>query len=107
MSELMSICIAAMSFFRLGDSGAAAWRAGSSRARTHGDAPGDLAPDLQRRMADHRTRHQPAETLGDQFLDVAFADMRMPAGDAVLLADREHVGHRRYDRGMIVLPRHA
>src|SRR5665213_3974225 len=54
---------------------------------------------LQRGKALRRCRHQPAEAFLDQLLDIVVVDMRVTAGDPLVLADREDVVDRGGDLG--------
>src|SRR5258708_9839574 len=60
--------------------------------------------ELQRSERPNRRRHQPAEALLDQSLDVLAVDVRVTAGHVVLFADRKDVVDGRGHRRVLILP---
>src|ERR1700690_3965493 len=57
---------------------------------------------LQRRKRLRRRRHQPAKAFRDQVLDIVGVDMRVAAGDARILADRQDIVDRGGNLGVLV-----
>src|SRR5262252_8661501 len=70
-------------------------------------AASGFAAELQRGEGIDRRWHQIPEAFLQQRLDILAVDMRVSAGDIVLLADRQYLVHRRGHRGMLVLPRNT